>query len=95
MLLQQVCGPMQNDTKGSETIRNFLAEKVQSLLDLRALSGSSDAASRPAGQSSHPSVWSPGFSSPPGGPDYLNRTVFSWHYYCWATNPSFEAGTQP
>ena len=32
-----------------------------------------------------PSVFGPGFSSVPGGPDFLNRTVFSWHYYCWAT----------
>ncbi len=30
-----------------------------------------------------PSVFGPGLSSVPGGPDYLNRTVMSWHYYCW------------
>ena len=30
------------------------------------------------------SVLGPGFSAPPGGPDYLNRTVMSYHYYCWA-----------
>ena len=31
-----------------------------------------------------PNIWSPGFTAPPGGPEYLDRTVLSWHYYCWA-----------
>ena len=30
-----------------------------------------------------PSVFGPGFKTVPGGSDYLNRTVMSWHYYCW------------
>jgi len=34
--------------------------------------------------SKKPSVLGPGFTAPPGGPQYLNRTVLSWHYYCWA-----------
>ena len=36
-------------------------------------------------RSGNPSVFGPGFATVPGGPDYLNRTVYSWHYYCWAT----------
>lgn len=28
-------------------------------------------------------VFGPGLSQVPGGPEYLNRTVMSWHYYCW------------
>ncbi len=28
------------------------------------------------------SVLGPGFSQVPGGPDYRNRSVLSWHYYC-------------
>ena len=31
-----------------------------------------------------PSTLGPGFTAPPGGPEYLNRTAMSWHYYCWA-----------
>ena len=33
---------------------------------------------------SQPSLFGPGFTAPPGGPEYLDRTVLSWHYYCWA-----------
>ena len=29
------------------------------------------------------SVFGPGLTQVPGGPDYNNRTVMSWHYYCW------------
>ena len=35
-------------------------------------------------KSSKPSSVGPGFRTVPGGPDYLNRTVLSYHYYCWA-----------
>lgn len=35
---------------------------------------------------SKPSLFGPGFTAPPGGPEYLDRTVLSWHYYCWAIN---------
>merc|ERR1711860_301234 len=38
------------------------------------------------------SVWSPGFSTPPGGPDYMNRTAMSWHYYCWALGATPDDG---
>jgi hypothetical protein len=30
----------------------------------------------------NPPIFGPGLSSVPGGNSYLNRTVFSWHYYC-------------
>jgi len=39
-------------------------------------------------KSSQPSVFGPGFLSPPGGIGYLDRTVLSWHYYCWALGQS-------
>ena len=29
------------------------------------------------------SVLSPGFAEVPGGPEYNDRSVMSWHYYCW------------
>jgi endoglycosylceramidase len=37
-----------------------------------------------ASESGRPSSLGPGFTAPPGGWDYLNRTAMSWHYYCWA-----------
>ena len=30
----------------------------------------------------NPPIFSPGFSQVPGGQDYMNRTVLSWHWYC-------------
>jgi len=33
--------------------------------------------------------------TPPGGPAYLNRTVFSWHYYCWALGQSEASSHDP
>lgn len=33
---------------------------------------------------SRPSIFGTGFKTVPGGPNYRNRTVMSWHYYCWA-----------
>jgi len=33
-------------------------------------------------------ILGPGLKSPPGGPAYLDRTVMSWHYYCWALGTS-------
>lgn len=30
----------------------------------------------------NPPVFGPGFSQVPGGADYMNRTVLSWHWYC-------------
>jgi len=42
-----------------------------------------------------PSVLGPGFSAPPGGPDYLNRTVMSYHYYCWALGYAGDEETDP
>ncbi len=41
-----------------------------------------------------PSVFGPGLVQVPGGPDYLNRTVMSWHYYCWAQGVG-TAGPEP
>lgn len=42
-----------------------------------------------------PNIWSPGFTAPPGGPEYLDRTVLSWHYYCWALNGPSSADYDP
>ncbi len=36
----------------------------------------------PQPQLVNPPVFGPGFTQVPGGENYLNRTVFSWHYYC-------------
>ena len=35
-------------------------------------------------KNSRPSTLGPGFTAPPGGSEYLNRTALSWHFYCWA-----------
>ena len=34
-------------------------------------------------------------TAPPGGPDYLNRTVMSYHYYCWALGYVSDDETDP
>ena len=46
------------------------------------------------GRAGRPSTLGPGFTAPPGGPAYLNRTALSWHYYCWAIGYSGEASRQ-
>jgi hypothetical protein len=35
-----------------------------------------------------PSVLGPGLSQVPGGNEYRNRSVMSWHYYCWTFDGS-------
>ena len=32
-------------------------------------------------------ILGPGFSQVPGGPEFQNRSVFSWHYYCELFEP--------
>ena len=47
------------------------------------------------GSAQRPSVLGPGFSAPPGGEAYLNRTVMSYHYYCWALGYSSDQEFDP
>ena len=39
------------------------------------------------------SVLGPGFAQVPGGPDYNNRSVMSWHYYCEVFDSASDSGT--
>ena len=57
-----------------ETFPDILASVLKSSFESKILGLPGD----------KPSIFGPGFQTVPGGPNYLNRTVLSWHYYCWA-----------
>ena len=95
-LLEQACGELEEIFKTDvaampkEIIDGLLTKYFHSLnsVDRSSLAGAAAAVDEP-------SIWSPGFSAPPGGPDYLNRTVLSWHYYCWAITDGSDAVYDP
>jgi len=77
-ILEKVCGAMQNGSGSVEFSSTNMMKKLTDLYNegrehrFNIL------------DENKPSVLGPGFTVPPGGPQYLNRTVMSWHYYCWA-----------
>jgi len=71
-LLEKLCGPMADGVTTQDFA--FLGQQP---------AASSDSPSSPRRPASVSSL-GPGFTAPPGGMDYLNRTAMSWHYYCWA-----------
>merc|ERR1719481_1515601 len=78
-ILKLVCGDMAEDTDAYFDV----GDALNSLISLSG-EASSHMFNHIDLKSSRPSTLGPGFTNPPGGPDYLNRTVLSWHYYCWA-----------
>jgi len=77
-ILEKVCGPMAPDTASLDWER--LGEQFLGQLGEATLHRFNEVHT----ESSRPSVLGPGFTAPPGGWQYLNRTALSWHYYCWA-----------
>ncbi|TRY67375.1 hypothetical protein TCAL_12092 [Tigriopus californicus] len=75
MLIQAFCGT-KSDTNNSE-LSNFIQNLMHSVTRNVTYQFSK-------GLGAKPSVFGTGFQTVPGGPDYRNRTVMSWHYYCWA-----------
>jgi len=90
-ILKQVCGDLAEDAD-AEIITND--QKLQKRLD-RLISKLSLAQSLPSSTAGRPSVLGPGFSAPPGGAAYLNRTVMSYHYYCWALGYASDEAIDP
>jgi len=88
-ILNQVCGDIAEDAElnSNDPKIQKMFKKLASKLSL-AQSFSSSTAGRP-------SVLGPGFSNPPGGAAYLNRTVMSYHYYCWALGYASDESIDP
>ena len=80
-ILKQVCGELADDATEA-AVESYLGSLMSSV------------AMTPE-QTRRPSVLGPGFSSPPGGPAYLNRTVMSYHYYCWALGYASSEQSDP
>jgi len=77
-ILQQVCGDMA--VAAPAVPWQDLAQEVMASLG----EAQGHRFNSVTGEAERPSVLGPGFTAPPGGKDYLNRTAMSWHYYCWA-----------
>jgi len=91
-ILKQVCGEMADDIGELEKL-NFEKGVSKFLISLgeatfHRFNTIDDKAGRP-------STLGPGFTAPPGGPEYLNRTAMSWHYYCWALGYSSDQEFDP
>merc|ERR1712215_384721 len=91
-ILKQVCGEMADDIGELEKF-NFEKGVSKFLISLgeatfHRFNNIDDKAGRP-------STLGPGFTAPPGGPEYLNRTAMSWHYYCWALGYSSDQEFDP
>jgi len=81
-ILKQACGDLDESFELDVTNPKGVLKKIyQEVLDSYVHSFN---AVNKAPRDGKPNIWSPGFTAPPGGPEYLDRTVLSWHYYCWA-----------
>ena len=87
-IIKQVCGDLEEGAI-EEMMR---MKEVKSAIDRIKIKYSN--INNP-GSSQRPSVLGPGFSAPPGGEAYLNRTVMSYHYYCWALGYSSDQEFDP
>jgi len=91
-ILQQVCGEMAEDIGELEQL-NFQKEFMNILINLgEATSHRFNQIDEKTGR---PSTLGPGFTAPPGGLEYLNRTAMSWHFYCWAVGYSSDQEFDP
>ena len=87
-IIKQVCGDLQEGA-------------VEEIMSMKGLKSSIDRIKtkysniKSPGSGQRPSVLGPGFSAPPGGEAYLNRTVMSYHYYCWALGYSSDQEFDP
>jgi len=88
-ILEKACGDMADDFRMSDVEEEF-TKVLENLADTRKhrIDYASDTRGRP-------NILGPGFTAPPGGPDYLNRTALSWHYYCWALGFSSDEEFDP
>jgi len=84
-ILEQVCGPM--EVSGVLAIQELAQDLVSKWGEANVHRFNSVTL-----ETERPSILGPGFTAPPGGPEYLNRTAMSWHYYCWALG---AAGSGP
>ena len=87
-IIKQVCGDLEDgaveeiiNTKGIKSAMERIKNKYSNI--------------KGPGSTQRPSVLGPGFSAPPGGEAYLNRTVMSYHYYCWALGYSSDQEFDP
>ncbi|XP_023339622.1 uncharacterized protein LOC111709909 [Eurytemora carolleeae] len=72
-ILKQACGELDESFLSQDsTFINWFESIAQRFSEMRNI------------KVEGPSLLGPGFSAPPGGMEYLDRTVLSWHYYCWA-----------
>jgi len=89
-IIEEVCGDLAEDAleeiANSKAFRDGVDRLISKYKGIKDLKGSS---------SLKPSVLGPGFTAPPGGETYLNRTVMSWHYYCWALGYSNDQEFDP
>eukprot|EP00090_Calanus_glacialis_P022185 TRINITY_DN34234_c0_g1_i1.p1 TRINITY_DN34234_c0_g1~~TRINITY_DN34234_c0_g1_i1.p1 ORF type:complete len:569 (-),score=125.49 TRINITY_DN34234_c0_g1_i1:70-1554(-) len=91
-VLKEVCGEMAEDFEKLEQL-SFEGEFTNILTNLgEATSHRFNHIDEKTGR---PSTLGPGFTAPPGGPEYLNRTAMSWHYYCWALGYSSDQEFDP
>ena len=87
-IIKQVCGDLEEGA-------------VEEIMNMKGLKSSMERIRtkysniKSPGSGQRPSVLGPGFSAPPGGEAYLNRTVMSYHYYCWALGYSSDQEFDP
>jgi len=91
-ILQQVCGDMAEDIGNMEKI-DFETEVMSLARNLGE--ATFHRFNHIDEKSSRPSTLGPGFTAPPGGAQYLNRTAMSWHFYCWALGYSSDQEFDP
>ena len=72
------CGKMENNSGFSSRNSKDLVNRISEIISQVQSDGETTT------ETGNPSVFGPGLRSVPGGPAYLNRTVMSWHYYCFA-----------
>merc|ERR1712227_1025544 len=92
-ILKQACGEIAEDAMMEESV--YSEKMIKLLRKVAYLLGYSDFDNSPDSSLGAPSVLGPGFSAPPGGPAYLNRTAMSFHYYCWALGYSSDGEMDP
>ena len=88
-IIKQVCGDLEEGAV--EEIMNL--KGIQSAME--RIKNKYSNIKGPGSTQQRPSVLGPGFSAPPGGETYLNRTVMSYHYYCWALGYSSDQELDP
>merc|ERR1712142_408734 len=85
-ILKEFCGDMDENTGEIDFEKDIMS----------SIKNSGEASSQSIDKkTSRPSTLGPGFTAPPGGYEYLNRTAMSWHFYCWALGYSNDEEFDP